>query len=1425
MRLHLHILRNALPPVQIIFTTGTGPLSHTRDKDCTVADLLADINVIVPLESSDGEWGLEDYVVEVAPALSPSTALVSYGGGSGRDRVLRGQTHGGPGGYECLHYATIEAVLREDDEVTIRPLSSDELRLRRLGGRHQITGDGRHLVDGVAFGKRWLRAGTSRPGILIPPRKRRRMLPAEDEDGEEDIKQILPRNWDTHDHNSGTLVRFTEDDEDDDDYDDSSYEESDDDQLEPDEQPDFDEVGDKDRLQIALREEFDDADVDPESAEEDELQDWNQDVEEHDESLLTDNDDLSEEVKLLLKDAEYVAQAGGGRASRKVLERTLKRKRDVADDGDRYDGDIFEGFSTPQKGSKQKPIGTECYTDGVTSSSGSDTSPSDFEGPDTETRSSPVLPPEPDEADTSSEFESTISSSDSDDDSGSEDVVMEEAKKRALALMNGFGNEASNKPRENASSTETKGKEQEDAGSSDDDDMSSSEEDSSEASSSDSEADTDSGSEASDLESQKDRNVVAGRPTLVSSKPAPPIETPPFKPIQLSEKRPAVAPGQGLSRTHRNNERMKKKKKLALLKSSGVLPPEADFRALTEYEDAQNKPSEQGRIDAAAPETPAAGIETAIEDVERTMTVEAGRNAVSLDDTAEAEEVAREPTTDTPKSMTHEPELTAQSASKRARLDLASSRRMLFSSLGLRTPKTKEAEQALREKLSKPVRPAAQATSSTNEASPSSQTRIEDWDIWRDKLVVSAVECEGEGGTLDPPPFPFQQGWMRRNGTNKKRKMRDQEQYYQATNDLSQDYDKGAKNSDASALNYDDDQNQTSIEPSHESETPDQTSAKAIPDVENLPTLQKEDAVPGATIAYKELHVDASTNWQPEISSYRVGEISHADPDGTIRLQLDPSSQKIASRTAVNDQGQTTHGFEITDDEPEEADDGSREIQFSDLISPKLVKASSIEVPESSHRKRVGLHGGDSTDECFAVVPESAEREVDNQESEAPHITVEIDTPRRQEITAMIRDAGFDSALDEQLLHPVSNIERQLRRSQSPARESSRVHGEDFHDLHSRSPRLDLGPSGNPRSSLLGGESSPPLTDNANPSSEIGDEPISSSPFIHTQETVEYPHISQMNISSSGRAPKNDSSSHQDAQKLSPAPALELSFDSFESNRGESAVSAAVTASEEAYVDDDYEPSVHVEEPVANGHDAVDSDTSAEKSGSSTRSSAPNSEVPQSQSQSQSQSQPQQESFERQDSFLGGTGYDGHDSSYHDDSDAYSSDDLPSLSEITSSQLSRRGPPAKTTRSSIKKFSRVQTRTSLRNATTNGSPKNKSPTPLSSPAPDLPPSSQAEFKLSQSQEPRMSQIPSGTPIVDLTVSSGVSSPAQSQGQGDNDDHRDDHEEHVKSKSEESVNGHRYANGQSQGVSKTSRKPSVSGVGTRRLLTTKKRNYF
>jgi len=69
---------------------------------------------------------------------------------------------------------------------SIRPLLSQDLKIRKLSGRHQISLDGRHLVDGLTFGRPLLRRPADRPPVNIPPRKKRRVTYNEDDEGDDD---------------------------------------------------------------------------------------------------------------------------------------------------------------------------------------------------------------------------------------------------------------------------------------------------------------------------------------------------------------------------------------------------------------------------------------------------------------------------------------------------------------------------------------------------------------------------------------------------------------------------------------------------------------------------------------------------------------------------------------------------------------------------------------------------------------------------------------------------------------------------------------------------------------------------------------------------------------------------------------------------------------------------------------------------------------------------------------------------------------------------------------------------------------------------------------------------------------------------------------------------------------------------------------
>jgi hypothetical protein len=83
MRLRLTVRRHGLPETLIIWVIDTSAAP-------TVYQLLEQVNETIPIES-DGEWGLEDYAVEI--------------------KGINGVN------YECLHFQSVSSVMKEDDEI------------------------------------------------------------------------------------------------------------------------------------------------------------------------------------------------------------------------------------------------------------------------------------------------------------------------------------------------------------------------------------------------------------------------------------------------------------------------------------------------------------------------------------------------------------------------------------------------------------------------------------------------------------------------------------------------------------------------------------------------------------------------------------------------------------------------------------------------------------------------------------------------------------------------------------------------------------------------------------------------------------------------------------------------------------------------------------------------------------------------------------------------------------------------------------------------------------------------------------------------------------------------------------------------------------------------------------------------------------
>lgn len=82
IRLRLVIRRHGLPEIKLLWPCSSA-------EDVTIAKVLEQVNEVVPLES--GEWGLEDYAVELED--------------------------GKGGSFECLHFQQVGRILKDEDQV------------------------------------------------------------------------------------------------------------------------------------------------------------------------------------------------------------------------------------------------------------------------------------------------------------------------------------------------------------------------------------------------------------------------------------------------------------------------------------------------------------------------------------------------------------------------------------------------------------------------------------------------------------------------------------------------------------------------------------------------------------------------------------------------------------------------------------------------------------------------------------------------------------------------------------------------------------------------------------------------------------------------------------------------------------------------------------------------------------------------------------------------------------------------------------------------------------------------------------------------------------------------------------------------------------------------------------------------------------
>ena len=401
-------------------------------------------------------------------------------------------------------------------------------------------------------------------------------------------------------------------------------------------------------------------------------------------------------------------------------------------------------------------------------------------------------------------------------------------------------------------------------------------------------------------------------------------------------------------------------------------------------------------------------------------------------------------------------------SSKRARLDISSTKRLVFGSLGVRVPRTKEDEANVSAKLIKDIRSLQVfKPKETSEASQPSITRTtEDESNWKEKIVLMAVECCQDGIELSTPPFPFVQRWdpqqQKHRGENNphrgNKRKRDDDQYYQERPGLGVSEDlsnRGAPASFATEALADGESMEPQLEqqeqnaPQAESdENANQFGEKiqrelgsSVPilpdneDISDLPCLPEDVSTclslsaaminPGTIVAFKQLDMSALTNWQPKISDYRTARVDCLTDDGVLKMKLAKRDQLNKEEVYDQQTGERVYSkFEMPGFDDEDAENpGVIEISFSELIEPKLIqvaKFQSANQQSSVHNdNHAPLNVGTAMENEIQPSPAGAktiEPELPNARSSQGRMT-ESSEGVRQEIFDLIKEAGWRSSV------------------------------------------------------------------------------------------------------------------------------------------------------------------------------------------------------------------------------------------------------------------------------------------------------------------------------------------------------------------------------------------------------------------------------
>ncbi|OAA50920.1 clumping factor B [Beauveria brongniartii RCEF 3172] len=881
IRLRLVIRRHTVPDVKLVW-----PCSPSDD--LTIAKLLGQVNEVVPLEG--GEWGLEDYVAELGDGSNGAS-------------------------FECLHFQLVSRILKDEDQVLIRPLLSDDLKRRRRSGRHQISTGGKHLVDGIAFGRPWLHLPADRPALELPPRKRARIA-FDDEDGEdddEDAESEFEADWDSNnepdaddaEHASGSS--FEEEQGGDDlmqelellkqDRRDISEASSDNEDVGFGLLPMLDSMA-------ALRMAFPNI---PSFIVQQELRRQNQDVQdaykalsqsygptlsfdEMMDSVLTasrpSNTPVAARVKSLGE--ESPAKPSSGRRLIEVVESKENEEEEANNESGKVVG----------LGIRDIDVGLDSESNSGDDTSDSD-SHSDSSGGASYTQDAAVA-----EDDSDDETGGSGSNSDTDSSFGSDS-----------------GNEIATAKSRNSSDSRNKLATAKSRNVFETGDSSESESDSSDSDSNDSSDDSDAGP----------MEISTSRIQTIPKAAAPP--TP-------SVVVPAVDPGCGLSKTQKRNARRKRSKQMrASVSGSQAIEDSMPDETMAELE------------------TLKASLLSSLDNGSWPISLKPSGSEPSDKAPAPATNGVEEPQTN------GEP---AGSSPRKLNLDTGASRRLLFGALGLKTPKNKADEEKIKQGLMKGVKPLTNKRLVEDVEEPVQRNTVMEDDSWRDKINYRAVECGRDGIVLSEPPFPFVQRWDPQQQYNSMRKRKRQSQHYG-------DYDDSLVY-DVPAVTASNKKKKTRQRGLEAEDGPELTNGHAddagvVADLPPLPSdltslvaLEHDAVTPGQLITWKQLSMSKATSWQPQLASF-TGVVLSGSDGNSLNVILAKRDRETNDHVYDEHTGQRVYEkFEAPDldEEDSEVDDGHRTVKWFEMMEPRLIPGSA---PEGFVEM---TNGADATEEVSA---------------------------------------------------------------------------------------------------------------------------------------------------------------------------------------------------------------------------------------------------------------------------------------------------------------------------------------------------------------------------------------------------------------------------------------------------------------------------